>query len=180
MVNADPLFDITGKTAIVTGASSGLGEAFSNILGERGANVVLAARRTERLEQIAGQIINGGGKAIAVTADITQPASVEQALRETLTAFGSVHLLVNDAAISDRKPFLEADLAEWRMVLDVVLTGTFIVSQQVARVRKITHFMALRAVTRRQCEAGAAQRKSIGFLASSLVTGCRCRRPCRW
>ena len=60
MTNRDPLFDITGKTAIVTGASSGLGVTFSNILGERGANVVLAARRTERLEEVAGKIVQGG------------------------------------------------------------------------------------------------------------------------
>ncbi len=77
MADRDPLFDITGKTAIVTGASSGLGAAFSNIFGERGANVVLAARRTERLEEVARKIIQGGGKAIAVTCDVGDAAQVK-------------------------------------------------------------------------------------------------------
>lgn len=66
MANRDPLFDITGKTAIVTGASSGLGAAFSHILGERGANIVLSARRTDRLEEVAGKIVEAGGRAITV------------------------------------------------------------------------------------------------------------------
>ncbi len=97
MANRDPLFDITGKTAIVTGASSGLGEAFSNILSERGANVVLAARRTERLEEVAGKIIQGGGKAIAVSCDVSDSAQVKQMVATAAKHFDRVDILVNNA-----------------------------------------------------------------------------------
>jgi 3-oxoacyl-[acyl-carrier protein] reductase len=83
--------------------------------------------------QAARSITAAGGKAIGVTADITKPDQVQSAVTTVLSEFGAIHVLVNDAAISDRKPFLEASLPEWQMVLDVVLTGTFIVSQAVAR-----------------------------------------------
>ena len=97
MVNRDPLFDITGKTAIVTGASSGLGAAFSNILGERGANVVLTARRTERLEEVAANIVQGGGKAIAVSCDVGDAAQVKHMVATAAEHFGRVDILVNNA-----------------------------------------------------------------------------------
>lgn len=97
MANRDTLFDITGKTAIVTGASSGLGAVFSNILGERGANVVLTARRTERLEEVAGNIIKGGGKAIAVSCDVGDAAQVKQMVATAAEHFGRVDILVNNA-----------------------------------------------------------------------------------
>ena len=97
MANRDPLFDITGKTAIVTGASSGLGVAFSNIFGERGANVVLAARRAERLDEVAGGIIKGGGKAIAVSCDVSDAAQVKHMVATAVEHFGRVDILVNSA-----------------------------------------------------------------------------------
>ncbi len=97
MDNRDPLFDITGKTAIVTGASSGLGEVFSNILAERGANLVLAARRTERLEEVARKIIQGGGNAIAVSCDVGDAKQVKQMVATAAERFGRVDIIVNNA-----------------------------------------------------------------------------------
>ncbi len=97
MANQDPLFDITGKTAIVTGASSGLGVTFATVLAERGANVVLAARRTERLEEVAGKIVQGGGKAISVTCDVSDSAQVKHMVATAVERFGRVDILVNNA-----------------------------------------------------------------------------------
>ncbi len=97
MANQDPLFDITGKTAIVTGASSGLGVTFATVLAERGANVVLAARRTERLEDVAGKIVQGGGTAISVTCDVSDSAQVKHMVATAAERFGRVDILVNNA-----------------------------------------------------------------------------------
>lgn len=97
MTDRDPLFDIAGKTAIVTGASSGLGVAFSTILGARGANVILTARRTERLEEEARNIVQAGGQAIAVSCDVSDAAQVKQMVATAAERFGRVDILVNNA-----------------------------------------------------------------------------------
>jgi NAD(P)-dependent dehydrogenase (short-subunit alcohol dehydrogenase family) len=83
-------------------------------------------------EAAAKSIKEAGGKAIAVAADITSPDEVAKAVQETVSRFGGIHILVNDAAITDRGSFLESKLEEWRRVIDVILTGTYIVSQNVA------------------------------------------------
>ena len=100
MANRDPLFDITGKTAIVTGASSGLGVTFATVLAERGANVVLAARRTERLQEVAEKIAQGGGKAISVMCDVSDSAQVKHMVATAVERFGRVDILVNNAGQS--------------------------------------------------------------------------------
>ena len=124
---------LDGKVALVSGTGPNIGSEIARTLAANGATVACMDLDEGYAQAAAISIKEAGGKALAITADITQPESVEKALQEVLDAFGGVHLLVNDAAISDRKPFLEADLAEWKTVLDVILTGTFIVSQRVAR-----------------------------------------------
>ena len=124
---------LDGKVALVSGTGPNIGAEIARTLAANGATVACMDLNEKYAQAAAISINEAGGKAIGVAADITQPESVEKAVQEVLGAFGKIHLLVNDAAISDRKPFLEADLADWRKVLDVILTGTFIVSQQVAR-----------------------------------------------
>lgn len=96
----DPLFDIAGKTAIVTGASSGLGVTFAGVLAERGANVVLAARRTERLAQVAEHISRAGGTALPVTCDVTDPVQVKAMVETAVQRFGRPDILVNNAGVA--------------------------------------------------------------------------------
>ena len=124
---------LDGKVALVSGTGPNIGAEIARTLAANGATVACMDLNDEYAQAAAISINEAGGKAIGVAADITQPESVEKAIEEVLGAFGGIHLLVNDAAISDRKPFLEAELSDWKKVLDVVLTGTFIVSQQVAR-----------------------------------------------
>ena len=133
MVNRDPLFDITGKTAIVTGASSGLGEVFANILGGRGANVVLAARRIERLEEVAGKIVQGGGKAIAVSCDVGDAAQVKQMVATAAERFGRVDILVNNAGqVADAGPVPERLPDElFELTVRVNLLGTWYCCREV-------------------------------------------------
>jgi NAD(P)-dependent dehydrogenase (short-subunit alcohol dehydrogenase family) len=100
MATYDPLFDIRGRTAIVTGASSGLGVTFAGVLAARGANVVLAARRTERLKQVAEKISAAGGKALPVTCDVSDPAQVKAMVDGAVQHFGRIDILVNNAGVA--------------------------------------------------------------------------------
>ena len=133
MTDRDPLFDIAGKTAIVTGASSGLGEVFSNILAERGANLVLAARRTERLEEVAAKILHGGGNAIAVSCDVGDSAQVKQMVATAAEAFGRVDILVNNAGqVADGGPVPERLPDElFEQTVRVNLLGTWYCCREV-------------------------------------------------
>jgi NAD(P)-dependent dehydrogenase (short-subunit alcohol dehydrogenase family) len=124
---------LDGKVALVSGTGPNIGAEIARTLGANGATVACVDLNEGYAQAAAISINEAGGKAIGVAADITQPDSVEKAVQEVIAAFGGIQLLVNNAAISDRKPFLEAELSDWRNVLDVILTGTFIVSQQVAR-----------------------------------------------
>ena len=124
---------LDGKVALVSGTGPNIGAEIARTLAANGATVACVDLNEGYAQAAAISINEAGGKAIGVAADITQPDSVEKAVQEVIAAFGGIQLLVNNAAISDRKPFLEAELSDWRNVLDVILTGTFIVSQQVAR-----------------------------------------------
>jgi NAD(P)-dependent dehydrogenase (short-subunit alcohol dehydrogenase family) len=124
---------LEGKVALVSGTGPNIGAEIARTLAASGASVACLDLNEDFATQAAQSIKDAGGKAFGVTADIRNPEQVQTAVRSVLNEFGAIHILVNDAAISDRRPFLEADLAEWQMVLDVVLTGTFLVSQTVAR-----------------------------------------------
>jgi NAD(P)-dependent dehydrogenase (short-subunit alcohol dehydrogenase family) len=124
---------LEGKVALVSGTGPNIGAEIARTLAGSGASVACMDLNEDFARQAAQSITDAGGKAIGVAADITQPDQVQSAVSAVLSEFGAIHVLVNDAAISDRKPFLEADLSEWQRVLDVILTGTFIVSQAVAR-----------------------------------------------
>jgi NAD(P)-dependent dehydrogenase (short-subunit alcohol dehydrogenase family) len=128
----DP-FDITGKVALVTGASSGLGENFARRLAASGAIVVATARRTERLERLAGEIGAAGGKAFAVPMDVTKRGSIVAALERARELAGVPDIVVNNAGIAQAKPSLELTEDDWRAVLDTNLDGAWRVAQESAR-----------------------------------------------
>jgi NAD(P)-dependent dehydrogenase (short-subunit alcohol dehydrogenase family) len=128
-VITDPLFDVRGKVALVTGASSGLGEGFSRCLAARGAVVVAAARRVDRLEAL----VRDGGAAHSVALDVTDPASVDSAMRRVGELAGPVDILVNNAGVADTKASLEVTEADWRRVLDTNLDGAWRVAQAAAK-----------------------------------------------
>jgi len=125
-------FSLQGRTALVTGASSGLGRHFASVLSKAGANVVLAARRLDRLQSLAAQIEAEGGKALAVTLDVTDPASVKTAF-DAAGALGPVTILVNNAGVPSGSFFTKTSEEEWRAVLAVNLDGVFRVGQEAAR-----------------------------------------------
>lgn len=130
---ASGLFDLAGRTALVTGASSGLGWRFAEVLAANGANVVLAARRVERLEELKARIEDAGGKAAAVALDVTDQDAIPAAFDAAEQAFGPVDVLVNNAGVAVEAMLLDMTAQQWRKVLDTDLDGVFFVGQEAAR-----------------------------------------------
>jgi NAD(P)-dependent dehydrogenase (short-subunit alcohol dehydrogenase family) len=126
-------FDLTGKTAVVTGGNTGLGEAFAKALVEAGAGVALAARTRERSEAVAKEISDRGGEAIAVDLDVTDPAQVDRMLDEVTERLGSVDVFVNNAGVCYHRPAAEVPLEEWHSVFDVNVHGLWHCAQAVGR-----------------------------------------------
>ncbi|MGI9423342.1 MAG: SDR family NAD(P)-dependent oxidoreductase [Hyphomicrobiaceae bacterium] len=127
------ILSLEGKSALVTGASSGLGRHFAGVLARAGAKVVLTARRIERLEELAAELRDAGHDAIAVAIDVTQRESVNAGFDLGEAAFGSLSVVVNNAGIADPVFFTRMTEDSWRKVLDVNLDGVFRVGQEAAR-----------------------------------------------
>lgn len=128
----DSRFDLTGKTALITGASSGLGEHFAHVLAAAGANVVVAARRAERLEKLVGELETQGFQALAVTMDVTESESIDAGFAAAEQRFGSVDVLINNAGIGEGIPFLKMTEGNWRSMLDTNLDGAWRVAHRAA------------------------------------------------
>jgi NAD(P)-dependent dehydrogenase (short-subunit alcohol dehydrogenase family) len=133
-VNVKQLFDLSGRVAIVTGGSIGLGRQMAEGLAEMGAHLVLCARKEERCHQAAEQLQQLGVKAIAVGCDVKNPASIEEMVEATLSQFGRIDVLINNAGISWGAPVEEMRLEDWNKVIETNLTGTFLCAQAVGKV----------------------------------------------
>ena len=125
--------DLTGRVALVTGASSGLGARFAEVLAAQGAAVVLAARRHDRLEALAAQIRSAGGRALAVQMDATDAASLVAAVAAGEAAFGTIDILVNNAGMPDAQRAHKMTTELIDQVLGVNLRGPWILACEVAR-----------------------------------------------
>lgn len=127
------MFDLTGKVALVTGASSGMGRASAIGLASQGAKVVCAARRMDKLQAVVAEIKNRGKEAIAVQMDVTKRSDVDNAVAQTVSTFGRLDILVNNAGILDYSPFLEMKEESWDKIIDTNLKGYFYCAQSAAR-----------------------------------------------
>jgi NAD(P)-dependent dehydrogenase (short-subunit alcohol dehydrogenase family) len=126
-------FDVRGKVALVTGASSGLGDNFARVLASEGVTVAAAARRTDRLEKLVADIGKAGGKAFAVTMDVSDPRSVEAGFAAIVSRAGAPDIVVNNAGVAQAKPSIELTEADWRGVLDTNLDGVWRVATHGAK-----------------------------------------------
>jgi 3-oxoacyl-[acyl-carrier protein] reductase len=132
-MKAAELFDLTGQVALVTGASSGIGVRFAEVLAANGAAVVLVARRAERLAELNARIEAAGGRALAVAADVTDRGALRRAYDAAEKAFGTVTILANNAGVAVSGRALELTEPEWRRVLDTNLDAVFFWAQEAAR-----------------------------------------------
>jgi len=132
-MRAAALFDLTGKVALVTGASSGLGVRFAQVLADNGAAVALVARRAERLSAVREQIERAGGRAVAIEADVLDRAAIARAFDAAEAAFGTVTILVNNAGVAHAGRAVELAEAEWRRVVGTNLDAVFYCAQEAAR-----------------------------------------------
>ncbi len=127
-------FAIKGQAAIVTGASSGLGVTFAETLAERGVNLVIAARRYERLVKVAEDFSNKYGvKVIPVETDVTEEKQVINMVKTATEKLGSLEIIVNNAGVASLSPSVDMALEEWKKVIDVNLTGVFLCARTAAR-----------------------------------------------
>jgi gluconate 5-dehydrogenase len=126
-------FDLTGKTAIVTGGGKGIGLQMAEGLAEAGANVVLCARQAERCEQAAAELERLGVRALGLGCDVRDPEQVQAVVARTVGDFGAVDILVNNAGTVWGAPPEDMPLEGWQKVVDVNLTGVFLFSQAAGR-----------------------------------------------
>jgi NAD(P)-dependent dehydrogenase (short-subunit alcohol dehydrogenase family) len=129
-------FRLDGKVAIVTGASSGLGVAFGRALAEAGADLVLAARRADRLEHARREIEEHGRRALAVTADLAQPDDAQAVVDAAMNEFGHVDVLVNNAGKGTAVPASRETPEQFREVIDINLNGCYWMAQACGRVMR--------------------------------------------
>ena len=128
-MNTKKLFDLSGRVAIVTGGSIGLGRQMAEGLAEMGANLVLCARKKERCEQAAEELKKLGVQTLALGCDVKDPDQVRGVVEETSSRFGRIDILINNAGTSWGAPVEEMKLEHWNKVIETNLTGTFLFSQ---------------------------------------------------
>lgn len=170
---------LSARTAIVTGASSGIGEAVARRFAAAGANVVIAARRAERLDALATELKGVGGDVLPFVTDVTREEDVERLFAETIARLGRVDLLVNNAGIADLTAIDEMSLARWREVMDINLTSIFLCSRAAFRLMKarqrgrIINVGSISALTPRQNGAAYTSTKFAldGFTRALALDG---------
>jgi len=119
-----PELDLTGKTAVVIGGTSGIGLALAKGLAQAGANVVPTGRRTDRVRAVADEIVESGGRALSQACDVTDRSSLQALLTAVLAEFGTVEILVNSAGATKRTPTLDVSPDEWNAIFGTNLSGT--------------------------------------------------------
>lgn len=130
---ARDLFDLCGRNALVTGASSGLGRHFARVLARAGAGVALVARRRAPLEALAVEIGTLGVRGVPLVADVRDEGSVCEAFARAEEALGPMHVVVNNAGVALARPALDQTESEWRRVVDTNLLGAWLVAREAAR-----------------------------------------------
>ncbi len=170
-------FALAGRTAMVTGASAGLGRHFAMVLARAGAAVALAARRREMLVDAVQEIARQGGRATAVACDVTDGKSVRAAVSAAEEALGPLDILVNNAGIAVSKPMLEHSEEDWDRVVDTNLKGAWLLSREVAerwvkagrggRIINIASLLALRTI--RHVPSYCASKAGLAHLTHTMA-----------
>jgi NAD(P)-dependent dehydrogenase (short-subunit alcohol dehydrogenase family) len=170
-------FDLTGKVAIVTGAGRGIGRAVAMGLAASGASVVLAARTAEQIQAAADEIQAGGGKALAVPTDLTDTAQIERLATETVSAFGRIDILVNNAARSFLRGLMDLREDGWDKVFNTNVKAAWLLSRAAARTmmeQKSGRIINITTVGAEKAELGMAA-YGCSKAALKMLTRCMAR-----
>jgi NADP-dependent 3-hydroxy acid dehydrogenase YdfG len=168
--------NIEGKVVVITGASSGMGEAAARHLSAQGATVVLGARRVKRLEALAGEITGAGGKALAVATDVTNRRQVQRLVDAAVETYGRIDVLVNNAGIMPLSPLERLKVEEWDRMIDVNLRGMLYgiaAALPHMTAQKSGHIINLSSVAGHKVFGGSAVYSATKFGARALSEGLR-------
>jgi NAD(P)-dependent dehydrogenase (short-subunit alcohol dehydrogenase family) len=169
-------FDLSGRTAVVIGGTSGIGRAIAHGLAEAGADVVPSSRRLEQVKATAAEIRTLGRRSLEVVSDVSDRASLDQLLNKCVSEFGKVHILVNSAGKTKRTPTVEVSDEEWTDILDTNVTGTLRACQifgrhmlernygRIINIASLSSFVALYEVA-----AYSASKAAVAMLTKSLA-----------
>jgi len=161
-----------GKVALVTGGGSGIGKASALALAREGFAVVVAGRRPEPLNAVVGEIEAMQGKALGVPTDVGDPASVEALFAATKAKFGRLDVLFNNAGFGANAPIEELEFARWKAVVDTILTGSFLCTQQAFRMMKEQNPMGGRIINNGSISAHVPRPNSAAYTSTKhAITG---------
>jgi NADP-dependent 3-hydroxy acid dehydrogenase YdfG len=167
---------IKDKIVVVTGASSGLGEATARLLSAQGATVVLGARRADRLEALAKELAGRGGKALAVTTDVTRREQVKALVESAVQTFGRIDVMINNAGLMPQAPLERLKVGEWEQMIDVnikgVLYGIAAALPHMQR-QKAGHFINVSSVAGHRVGPGFAVYAATKYAVRVLSEGLR-------
>jgi NAD(P)-dependent dehydrogenase (short-subunit alcohol dehydrogenase family) len=169
MAEVDRDSGISGKVALVTGASKGLGKAMALALSKQGATVALVARDTARLEQVKSEIESKGGRASTFTADVTKEDQVQGLESQVASQLGRVQILINNAGINIRKNLIDFSLSEWQSVIDTNLTSVFLMCRAFVPHMKGTGYGRVLNMTSMMSHVSLPQRTAYSSSKAALL-----------
>lgn len=167
---------INGKIIVITGASSGLGEATARHLNEQGTTVVLAARRSDRITALAEELKNSGGQALAVTTDVTRAEQVQALVDAAVHTYGRIDVMINNAGLMPHSPLERLKIDDWNAMIDVNLKGVLYgiaAALPYMKKQKSGQFINVSSVAGHKVRPGAAVYAATKFAVRALSEGLR-------
>ena len=168
--------NIEGKIVVITGASSGLGEATARHLSQQGATVVFGARRVERIEALARELESGGRKAMAIQTDVTQSAQVQRLVDAAVAAYGRIDVMINNAGLMPHSPLERLKIADWDRMIDVNIKGVLYgiaAALPHMKQQKSGHFINVSSVAGHKVRPGGAVYSATKHAVLALSEGLR-------
>jgi len=168
--------NIEGKVVVITGASSGLGEATARLLSAHGASVVLGARRHDRIRALAGELTGGGGKAIAMTTDVTHREQVKRLVDAAVQAYGRIDVMINNAGLMPQALLERLKIDEWDRMIDVNIKGVLYgiaAALPYMKQQKAGHFINVSSVAGHKVGPGSAVYAATKHAVRALSEGLR-------
>jgi NADP-dependent 3-hydroxy acid dehydrogenase YdfG len=168
--------NIRGKAVVITGGSSGLGEAAARLLSAQGASVALGARRHDRIQSLAAELGRDGGKAIAVTTDVTRREEVQRLVDKAVEAFGRIDVMINNAGLMPQSLLERLKIDEWDQMIDVNIKGVLYgiaAALPHMKQRKAGHFINVSSVAGHRIGPGFAVYSATKFAVRALSEGLR-------